>query len=198
MFEFLKGTLCEAAPTSAVLDVKGVGYLLSISLNTYSKLPSIGSEVQLFVSLVVREDSHTLYGFLTKKEREFFCLITQISGIGPKIGLALLGHMPIEQLKTAILTADTPSLVKVPQIGKKLAERLILELKDKVKQFAVSGSSQTGVATIASELSSDAVNALVHLGYSTKDAQQAVDKILLKNPKLTDLSQLITLSLRNS
>ncbi|MCB1149460.1 MAG: Holliday junction branch migration protein RuvA [Chlamydiia bacterium] len=183
MYSFLKGTLFESSPAFCVLDVQGVGFKVYISLNTYSKLPQTGKVLTLFTSFVVREQSHALYGFLTTKERDLFEVLINVSGIGPKLALSLIGHMTFEDLSNAVTKADAKSISKVPGIGKKTAERLIVEMRDKL------GVKTTllPMSTKAADLSS----ALVNLGYSQAVADKATIKTLEKNPDEENFSQLI-------
>lgn len=191
MYEFIKGTLIEASPVKMTLETGGVGYSIFISLSTYSKLPKIGSSLCCFISFVVREDSQRLFGFLSREERGLFEKLTDISGIGPKTALSLLGHLDLEQLAQAVHTNDLKLLIRVPGIGRKTAERLIIELRDKLKNIS---NSKTGKQDNSFD---DAVSALVHLGYNSKDAQNAVRNILDKTDKSPPLSEIITSVLKS-
>lgn len=162
-----------------VLDVAGVGYEVHIPLTTSEKISIPESECCLFIHSVYREDSAALYGFATKDERDFFrLLVEKVSGIGPKIGIAILSRMSVENLRQAIASADVTSLSKCPGIGKKTAERLVIELKDKVGM----GASVAGNTTIESSQSlptdiyQDAVSSLVVLGYKPADADKIIRK----------------------
>mgnify|MGYP000412740158 CR=1 FL=1 len=132
MLEYIKGTLATINPHKAVVDVNGVGYLLHIPLSAFSAMPPLGKEIIFYISSIIREDSHKNFGFLTLEERDLFEKISTVSGIGPKTALALIGHLDSRALETAITTANTTILSKIPGIGKKTAERLIVELRDKV------------------------------------------------------------------
>ena len=136
MFEYIFGILKEKQPQKAVIDTQGIGYKILIPLNTYTKLPNIDSPTTLYISHIVREDSQTLYGFFEKKDRDLFETLLQVSGIGPKTGIGIIGHMDSEQLQQAIASSNISVLSKLPGIGKKTAERLVLEMKDKMKNFA--------------------------------------------------------------
>lgn len=195
MYEFIRGKLVVSSPLKAILDVNGVGYSISVGLNTYSHLPQIGGEVLLYISFVVREDAHTLYGFLTLAEREFFEKLTQISGIGPKTASALLGHLDLVDLQMAILHGNVALISKSPGIGKKTAERLVVEMRDKVKQDKTMpvGSLEPGQAR---GVIGDAISALINLGYHPVEAQKAVKKISEDLPKDPDLGRLITAALK--
>ena len=189
MYEYLKGKLVESAPGRITLDIGGVGYSILIPLNNYSKLPQTGSEIFFYILQVIREDAHTLFGFLTRGERELFKKLNDVSGIGPKTALALIGHMEASDLQIAISQGNLSLLCKVPGIGKKTAERLIVDLRDAIKK--------TSLADIkgASPLTSDALNALVNLGYNPLHAQKAIHEVM-KNVQNVDLPKLITEALR--
>jgi len=191
MFEYVKGTLVEALPFKAVVDVGGVGYSIFIPLNTFGKLPKVGGPILLYLSPVIREDAHKLYGFLTRSERELFEKLIEVSGVGPKTGLALIGHLEIAELQLAIAQANITLLSKIPGIGKKTAERLTVELRDKVKNLGLDSAPKA-----ASSLVADAASALSHLGYNALQAQKAVTTVLEKAKKEPTLSELITLALR--
>ena len=190
MFEYLKGILTFSSPDKAVLDVTGVGYLLHISIATFEKLPNLGETTQLYTSFIVREDSHRLYGFLSLEERNFFGTLTDISGIGPRIAISILGHMSLPDLHAAVQTADTKTIVKIPGIGKKMAERLVLELRDKtqIKESALSLPKKGAIE--------DAIRALVKLGYKAPDAQKAVATVIEVKGEETPLTELISLALK--
>ncbi len=174
MITFLKGTLEDALPTKVVVDVNDIGYELLIPLSSFEKLPGLGKPVALKTQLVVREDSHTLYGFATEDERDMFKLIQSVSGIGPRIALNVLSGMAVDSFKLAIGTGDVKRLSSINGIGKKTAERIVLELKDKV------GCSHEDLPTALGQVQgdfdksiSDTVAALETLGSKTVEAQKA-------------------------
>jgi holliday junction DNA helicase RuvA len=195
MFDYLKGNLAFFDPTKVVLDVGGIGYRLLIPIRSYSELPSIGTFLQLFTSLVIREDAHTLFGFLKQQERDLFEILITLSGVGPKTALALIGHLDYEHFYLAISENNLPLLHKVPGIGKKTAERLVIEMRDKLKildkSYPVSSETKDRKAT-------DALQALIHLGYPTFAAQKAVKTALLKAGANADTAQIISLALRQN
>lgn len=193
MLEYIRGKLVESTPIKAVIDVGGLGYGLFIHLNTYGKLPSLGSDIVLYVSTVIREDSHKHYGFLSPAERDLFEKLNEVSGIGPKTSLALLGHMDSIDLQLAISSSNSTLLSKVPGIGKKTAERLIIEMRDKFKHTE---KTATSAMPSASGPAADAIQALIHLGYNPLHAQKAVKTILDKADKEPPLPELITSALR--
>ncbi len=195
MFEYIKGRLAQASPTHITVDVHGLGYRLYIPFNNYAKLPALKNQVLFFVSTVIREDSHKLFGFLFQHERDLFEQLIEISGIGPKTALALIGHMELQELQAAIAQGNIAKVCKIPGIGKKMAERLIVEMRDKI--FKVQGAqtlsedSQRETRTIQ-----DAVSALINLGYNTVQAQKAVKTAMQTYEKEPALAALITSALR--
>ncbi len=198
MFEYIKGTLTETSPTKVTLETHGVGYLLFIPLNNYGKLPKIGSQLILYVSTVIREDSHKNYGFLTAGQRDLFESLIEVSGIGPKTALALLGHMEINDLQFAIAQGNAPAICKIPGIGKKTAERLVIELQDKVKKFNDKSDSDHSLLSLGGRgVISDAISALVNLGYNPVQAQKAIKTALGKSEEEPELAKLITSALRS-
>jgi holliday junction DNA helicase RuvA len=197
MFEYIKGTLAQASPLKVTLETHGVGYLIFIPLNNYAKLPSIGSQLTLYISTVIREDSHKNYGFLTTDQRDLFESLIEVSGIGPKMGIALLGHMEINDLQFSIVQGNAAAICKIPGIGKKTAERLIVELRDKVKKFGERGTaSHHPFASGGQGVISDAISALINLGYNPIQAQKAIKTALGKSEEEPELAKLITSALR--
>jgi Holliday junction DNA helicase RuvA len=176
MITFLEGTLVETLPTQVVVAVHGVGYLVHIPLSSYDRLPAIGQPIKLLTHLAIREDAHVLYGFATAAERDLFrLLVTHVSGIGPKTALDILSGMSVTHFKAAVVAGDAALLAKTKGIGKKTAERIIVELKDKVGIAAAWEAASAGHApTPAEEKANDAVLALIALGYKQVDAHKAV------------------------
>ncbi len=166
----LTGILVEKNPPQIVVDVAGVGYEVDVPMSTFYNLPETGSKLTLVTHLVVREDAHLLYGFLTEQERRTFRRLTRISGIGAKIALAVLSGLSVAELAQAVTLQESGRLTKVPGIGKKTAERILLELKDKL---GAELTTAVGVHRPA-PASSDILNALLTLGYSDKEAVAAV------------------------
>ncbi|MFQ3225790.1 MAG: Holliday junction DNA helicase RuvA [Lentimonas sp.] len=179
MIARLKGTVLETTPLMVVIDAGGLGYEVHIPITTAEKVPTEGNQCSLFIHSVYREDSASLYGFATREDRDFFSLLVEkVPGIGPKIGIAILSRMSVELLRGAIASSDIALLSKCPGIGKKTAERLVIELKDKVGLSAATVTSdQTGVITSASPGAyQDAVSSLIILGYKPADADKFVRK----------------------
>jgi holliday junction DNA helicase RuvA len=186
MISILQGVVLEATPLSVVIDVGGVGYEVRVPVSTAERVPGVGKPVKLFIHDVYREDDQSLYGFISREERDFFrLLIEKVSGIGPKIALALLSKLSIQMISSAIAAGDVAMLSKTPGIGKKTAERLVVELRDKVLPSGLSkGLAVTGASSVqgSAEANSfiDAVNALVALGYGVDVADKAVRKAVSK------------------
>ncbi len=178
MIEYLKGTIAEKSENSMVLDVNGVGYGISVSGGTLSLLPGVGEEVKIYTYLSVREDGIGLYGFPSRDDLSMFKLLITVSGIGPKGALGILSALSPDDLRIAIITGDSKSITLAPGIGKKTAERIILDLKDKIDDKALIGdiSNQESISTGVSRdgARDEAVAALVALGYSSADSIKAV------------------------
>tara|TARA_B100000965_G_C19536318_1_gene733529 strand:- start:312 stop:914 length:603 start_codon:yes stop_codon:yes gene_type:complete len=174
MITFLKGTLEDALPTKVVIEVNGVGYELLIPLSSFEKLPGLGKALVLKTQLVVREDSQTLYGFATEDERDMFKMIQSVSGIGPRLALNVLSGMAVDSFKLAVGSGDVKRLSSINGIGKKTAERMVLELKDKVDHLH--GDLPTALGQVPGDLDksiSDTVAALEALGSKSAEAQKA-------------------------
>ena len=169
----LSGTLLEKNPPQLLLDVQGVAYEVDVPMSTFYNLPANGQLVTLFTHLVVREDAHLLYGFGTENERRAFRQLVKISGIGPRIALSVLSGLSVAELAQAVTLQESGRLTKIPGIGKKTAERLLLELKDKL------GADLTTAVGVhrAPPPSSDVLHALLSLGYSDKEAVAAVKQL---------------------
>ncbi|MGH1360633.1 MAG: Holliday junction branch migration protein RuvA [Burkholderiaceae bacterium] len=168
----LQGNLVEKRPPSVVLDVNGVGYEVDVPMSTYYDLPALTGNVTLLTHLVVREDAQLLFGFLTESERSAFRQLIKISGVGARMALAILSGLSVQDLSVAIAEQDSARLTRVPGIGKKTADRLILELNGK---FAAPVSAGNG--TGSDEPGADVLNALLALGYSDKEARTATRKL---------------------
>ena len=173
MISFLKGTLASKSPTEASIDVGGVGYGVSIPLSTFEKLGAPGSAVTLLTHLHVREDALQLYGFATEDERTLFRLLVSVNGIGPRMGLGILSGIPAGDLRSHIASGNTGALTAIPGIGRKLAERLVLELREKIGRAEHSGAFTTP-GDARSSVHGEAILALTSLGYSRPVAEKAV------------------------
>jgi len=194
MYHFMRGKLVEATPVFIILETAGIGYKIFIPASALSELPQLGEECFLHTSYVVREFVVALYGFLRPVERDLFELLQNVSGIGPKTALSLIGHLGPASLQAAVHGEEVFTLCKVPGIGKKTAERLIIELRDKIlpAQTLVNMPQDPSKTKI-----SDAMNALVNLGYNHMTAQKALKKSLKELPETIDLGALVTHALKN-
>ncbi|NLA25599.1 MAG: Holliday junction branch migration protein RuvA [Bacteroidales bacterium] len=179
MYEYLRGQLTELTPTYAVLDVQGVGWNVQITLNTNSLLKQ-GETVQLFVHQIVRDDAHVLYGFADKHERNVFRQLISVNGIGPSTARVILSTLSPDELITAIATANVGVLKTVKGIGQKSAERMIIELKDKIG--VVSGDIVENFALSSNTLHNDSLQALLMLGFSKPAIEKALRKVLKEMP----------------
>jgi Holliday junction DNA helicase RuvA len=176
MISFIRGKLVSALPTQATVDVQGVGYEALIPLSSYEKLPPAGGEVTLLTHLVVREDAHVLYGFVTEEERDLFrLLINTVNGIGPKIALNILSGMSPVAFRGAVVRGEIKALSQISGVGRKTAERIVVELKDKIGAAGEweAKSAERGLTPAAQKIN-DAVLALLALGYKQLEAQEAV------------------------
>jgi holliday junction DNA helicase RuvA len=180
MITFLEGKLEEALPTQIIVNVGGVGYQVLIPLSSYDRLPPPGSPLRILTQLVVREDEHLLIGFFTKTERDLYrLLVHHVSGVGPKLALAILSGMSVEHFKAAVVAGDTAAISKVSGVGKKTAERVVLELKDKLGVAAEWEAASAAHAPTPAEAGiHDAVLALITLGYKQVDAHKAVKRVI--------------------
>lgn len=179
MIALIRGTLTHKSIDQVIIDVGGVGYQVYIPLSTFYSLPDAG-EISLFTHTHVREDAFLLYGFLSHDEKEMFVILIGISGVGPKLAVNILSHIPTGELKRAIAEEDIKRLSGLPGIGKKTAERLVLELKDKVgplSELQSSPDSETAQTTVTDVLSDDVISALTNLGYKENLARKALEKV---------------------
>jgi Holliday junction DNA helicase RuvA len=189
MIGYLTGKIISAKPTQILLDVNGVGYEIRISINTFERIS--GKEtISLFIHTNVKEDSISLFGFYSEAEKEMFELLISISGVGPKSALSLLSGISTDDLKQAIITSNVERMIAVPGIGRKTAERLILELKNKVRDI-----KEEGLAPTKPSLQKEAVAALSTLGYNLASSEKSVNKILSEMPD-SSLEELIKRSLK--
>ena len=197
MIAFLNGNLARALPTQAIVDVGGVGYEVFIPLSSYDKLPPAGQPVRLLTHLHVREDAHVLYGFMTAAERDLFrLLVNNVSGIGPKLALAVLSGMSVNNFKGAVVNSDVAALSKISGLGKKTAERIVLELKDKVGVTAAwEAASAAHAPTPEQERANEAVLALIALGYKQVEAHQVI-RDLQEKERDKSAEELVKLALK--
>ena len=190
MIEYLNGQIIELNPAHVVLDLNGVGYFVHISLNTYSALSGL-KQVRLYIHEVIREDSHSLYGFFNFEERELFRMLISVSGVGANTGILFLSSLSVNELKMAILSGDVNKLKGVKGIGLKTAQRLIVELKDKLEKEPLSIQNSADIfRSLNNTVREEALSALVTLGFVKKNAEKVIDKILGSDPEKT-VEQLI-------
>ena len=182
MIAFLRGRVLDKQPNRIIVDVQGVGYELHVPLSTYYDVGDEGADVSLRVYTHVREDALQLYGFLTDLERQVFERLIGISGIGPKLAIAVLSGLDSRELVTAVQRGDVARLVSIPGIGKKTAERIVLELRDRLAQLAVPALEATVAGGVADRLRGDLVSALQNLGYHRAQADKAVESTLAAAP----------------
>lgn len=194
MFALLSGKMVHKATDGLIVDIGGVGYQVLVPLSTYYELGEEGSDVTLRIHTVVREDSITLYGFLTEEEKAIFTRLIQVSGIGPRTGIGMLSGLSAAEFVGAVRRSDVKKISGVPGIGKKTAERVILELKDKVESLSIAGEGGR-IVQEASPLQNDVISALVNLGYQKNRVEKTVSEIM-KRDKPNRFDDLLRKSLR--
>ena len=193
----MNGKVAEKGQNSLVIDVNGVGYLLSVSMNTLQETPPIGESMKVYTVLSVKEDAMELFGFATQEEKRMFSRLLAVSGIGPKMALSILGTMPLRDLTLAIVTGDITALSRAPGIGKKTAQRIALELKEKVDESdlnAASGAPAVSFTPMREDAAQEALAALQSLGYTAAEAAKAVSSV---RGQSDSANELVRLALRN-
>lgn len=193
MIEYIKGKLISATPSKAIIETGNIGYRLHMPLSAFAKLPQTGGMFTAYIAEVIREDSHELFGFLDPCDRDLFVRLSGVSGIGPKTALSLIGHLDSGDLQLAIKSSNVNLLSKVPGIGKKTAERLIVDMRDRLETLLPTQKSQAALSS-EEQMVHDGIQALINLGYNPLKAQQAIKKAFDESPQ--DLSTLITKSLK--
>jgi Holliday junction DNA helicase RuvA len=199
MITFVEGTLEEVLPSMIVVNAGGIGYQILIPLSSYNTLPATGSRLRILTHHHVREDAQMLYGFSTSQERDLFrLLLAHVSGVGTKLALAILSGMSVDQFKGAVVTSDIAAISKIPGVGKKTAERVVLELKDKLGVAAEweAASREDAPSGIERHLH-DAVLALISLGYKQADAHKAVKAVLPRLPPGSSAEDVVRESLKH-
>lgn len=198
MITHLSGTVVEATPSQIIIDVQGVGYEVLIPTSSFSNFPPPGQIAKIFTHLVIREDAHILFGFSTVEERELFRMVNTVTRIGPKIALNLLGGLSPSEFEIAVAEGDTKRLSQISGLGKKAAERIVVELKDKIGIPSQRPSNKAGHSQSAADQTvRDAVAALVTMGYKQPDAIRRVEVAQTMLGKGTDLEKLVKTSLAN-
>ncbi|SNS61864.1 Holliday junction DNA helicase subunit RuvA [Belliella buryatensis] len=199
MIAYLKGRLVFKDPTYVIIDINGVGYLVKISLQTYSKIKD-EEQVMLLTFLHIKEDAHTIYGFKEEAEKKLFLNLISISGVGPNTGLMILSSLSSEELESAIIQEDFKTIQNVKGVGAKTAQRIVLELKDKVKKDSILdlSTSQTGFMTQNNKIKEEALQALITLGFPKATAEKNIATILKKTGSEISLEDLIKASLKST
>lgn len=188
MYAFIEGQVCEKTNNTLVLLAGGVGYQISCSMNTLQAAPMTGEVMRCYTWLSVREDAMELFGFATQEEKQLFLSLTSVSGIGPKTALGILGSMPLRDLNLAILLGDVTALSRAPGIGKKTAQRIALELKDKVSQADIDNTPGAApAASLTADNFAEAIEALTALGYSSTEARGALSGVKDKDASVEEL-----------
>ncbi len=192
----LQGKVIEKQAPDLLVDVQGVGYEVLVSLNTFFDIPEVGAVVTLHTHFVVREDIQQLYGFTQLSERSLFRNLIKVNGVGPKMALAILSGMSANDFALCVHNNDTAALVKLPGVGKKTAERLLIEMRDKIGDID-SGGSESGKSSSSAQsgLSQEAESALIALGYKPADAAKIINRVA--DESVTDAGQLIRLALKS-
>jgi Holliday junction DNA helicase RuvA len=192
MIGFLRGILAHKAPPLLLLDVHGVGYEIEAPMTTFYNLPAVGSEVKLHTHLVVREDAHILFGFSAESDRALFRNLIKVSGVGPKLALTLLSGLTVDQFQRAIHENDAHALVRLPGVGKKTAERLIIEMRDRLPEFAGETPRDVGIALgpVGNSPKQEAISALCALGYKPQDAAKMVQNVAGDGKRCEDIIRL--------
>ena len=194
MITYLEGILTELSPTDITLEVNGIGHEIFIPLSSFEQLPKIGSRFRILTYLHVREDILRLYGFATHDERDLFRLLISISGIGPRLALIILSGMTVSRIKTAISEGDIQLLCKIPGVGRKTAQRIVIELKERIGGFTIKTSQP--IPKEEELLLKDAIAALMNLGYKQQSAQRAAEKAFLDNKGKISLENLVKKALK--
>jgi holliday junction DNA helicase RuvA len=200
MISFLRGKVVESSPTHVTVDVGGVGYEAQIPLSSFDKLPPPGQDVKLLTHLVVREDAHILFGFLTNQERDLFrLLINTVSGIGPKSALSILSGISVTAFRGAVANGDAPALSRIPGVGKKTAERIVVELRDKIGETGAweASSAQRSLSPEDQKIN-DAVLALMALGFKQPEAHDAVRRAQATLGAQAGIEELVRACLKKS
>ncbi|WP_100622669.1 Holliday junction branch migration protein RuvA [Candidatus Coxiella mudrowiae] len=179
----LRGIILEKQPPYLLLEVSGVGYEIAAPLSIFQCLPDIGEEIVLYTHLVVREDAHTLYGFHNERDRRLFRALIKVNGVGPKLALTILSGIGLDEFVSCIIKQDIHQLIRIPGIGRKTAERLIIETKDALTSWQLNIISHNETNTPLASSTQDAISALIALGYKPKEAKRAINAV--QEPELT-------------
>ncbi|WP_215224782.1 Holliday junction branch migration protein RuvA [Echinicola shivajiensis] len=199
MIDYLKGRLVTKDPTYVVIDINGIGYHVKISLNTYSQVKD-EEQIMLLTHLHIKEDSHTLFGFKEEQEKKLFLLLISISGVGPNTGLMILSSLNVDELSAAIIHDDHKTIQRVKGVGAKTAQRIVLELKDKIQKEGIESSitAPSGFIQQNNAVKEEALQALLTLGFTKAVAEKNINTILKKSGTEISLEELIKASLRST
>ncbi|MEZ5491758.1 MAG: Holliday junction branch migration protein RuvA [Gammaproteobacteria bacterium] len=199
----IRGTLIDKQLTEILVDVNGIGYEISVPMSTLYQLPEVGQGLVLHTHLAVREDAQTLYGFMELAEKKLFRALVKVSGVGPKLALAILSGMAVDEFVRTVNANDVASLVRMPGVGKKTAERLIIEMRDRLAEWgptasgAGAGSLEAASGREEVRIASEAETALVSLGYKPAEASRTIARVLKENADIPDSGSLIRLALKS-
>lgn len=196
MIEYISGRLVEKHPTHVIIDCHGLGYRVHIPLSSYSHLGELGTDAKLLTYHHVREDTEDLFGFATSEERTIFIMLIAVSGIGPKLAQTILSGLPVGTMRDALVAGDLATLTRIPGVGKKTAERMVVELKDKIVKLVPESEGLPGEGAVAGD-GDEAVLALVSLGYNRHEARQAVGKIRQKEGVDTPVEEIIRAAIQS-
>ena len=192
MIGFIRGKIILKQPPALLLDVNGVGYEIEASMNTFYKLPELGEEVALYTHLTIRDDAHLLYGFHIDQERKLFRRLIKVNGVGPKLALAILSNMQPAEFARCLADNDTATLVRMPGVGKKTAERLVIEMRDKLDTWHTDSLSPdaSGLPGVVGSAVQDAISALIALGYRPQEASKSVNRLASSDVSREELIRL--------
>ena len=195
----IRGKLIEKNPPEILMEVGGITYELQIPMSTLYQLPELGRDVLLHTHFVVREDAQLLYGFYDKGDKAMFRALIRVNGVGPKLALGILSSMDVNEFVRTVRNNDVTTMVNLPGIGKKTAERLIIEMRDRLSEWDTSASSPTSASLGLAEagIKKDAETALIGLGYKPPQATRAISQVLKDNPEISDNEELIRVSLKS-
>ena len=197
----IRGTLLEKHLTEILVDVNGIGYEISVPMSTLYKLPEPGQGLELFTHLAVREDAHVLYGFKELGEKKLFRALIKVSGVGPKLALAILSGMAVDEFVRTINANDVAALVRMPGVGKKTAERLIIEMRDRLVEWGPAAPAEGHSGSMAGHtdrnIASEAETALISLGYKPAEASRTIAQVLKKHGDIDNSETLIRLALKS-
>ena len=193
----IRGTLVEKKPPEIQIDVAGICYEVQVPMSTLYQLPELGKELTLHTHFVVREDAQLLYGFFEEKDKSMFRSLIKINGVGPKMALGILSSMQANEFVRAVRGNDINAMVKMPGIGKKTAERLLIEMRDRLKDWDDDTEASSTEVQVSASITNDAETALISLGYKPQQAAHAIAAVLKANPEITGSEELIRRSLKS-